>query len=183
MPTVTRLTTKKAKKMESVGVVYPLARAHMPMKAKAIPEYNGTNKMERFMHQMQVQQNLILSKFGIDAPILDLSGLNDSDDDSGLDNDADDKCIDCNKPPELEPKTLEPDATKAPKTVTMKEIKERDREDKRQKAAEKRRLKKAGKKLESTKEQNPRCLELPSKFVANGFSWKLRICIRFQLSL
>ena len=117
----------------------------MPIKPKAIPKYKATNKMERFLHQMQVQQNLILSKFGIDAFIFNLSGLNNSEDDSGLDNDGDDKCSSSNKPPKLKPKTLEPDATKVPKIVTMKEIEEQDREDKRRKAAEKRRLKKAGK--------------------------------------
>ena len=84
MPPLARSPTKKAKKLESVGIVSPPACAHMPIKLKSISEYKGTNKMERFLHQMQVQQNLILSKFGIDAPILDLSGLNDSEDDSGL---------------------------------------------------------------------------------------------------
>ena len=50
----------------------------MPIEPKPIPNFKGKNKMERFLHQMQVQQNLILAKFGINAPIVDLLTINNN---------------------------------------------------------------------------------------------------------
>ena len=44
--------------------------------------------MEQFLHKMQVQQFLIPTKFGIDAPMIDLSTINDNTSDEDGDDNA-----------------------------------------------------------------------------------------------
>ena len=79
-PAARKKPTKK-KTPPPAPVVSPPAKDHAPIKPTPKPAYTGSNKMKKFLAGMEHQNRLIMASMGIDAPVIDMTALMDSDDD------------------------------------------------------------------------------------------------------
>ena len=107
--------------------------AEKPIEPKIVPRYRGTNKLGHLAQQLQQQNQLLMASLGIDAPIINLSTINEY---SDLENDRDSE----HQHESADSKPFQPPRFKH-KNRTLEEIVKSEKKMNKEKAAEKRRKK------------------------------------------